>query len=229
MPRHPFVSMLAAWLSVGWAGSTLLAQAGGYTVKVEKLEPPTELAAGIAKGLSTQVLRVTDRQGQVLCEIWLRDMVPLSKPPAADAARYRDLAETTLVGVIRWVQPASDYRKQKIKPGVYTLRLAYQPEDGDHMGTAPYTEFLLLTPLELDKSPDPLPSPKDLHEVSAKASGSNHPAVFLLFPAKPVAQPQVRDHGHGHFVLHATTQGIINGKGVALPIAITLVGHSSAG
>jgi len=221
--------MLAAWLSIGWAGSTLFAQAGGYAVKVEKLEPPKELAAGIAKGLSTQALRVTDKQGKLLCEIWLRDMVPLAKPPTADAARYRDLAETTLVGVIRWVQPASDYRKQKIKPGVYTLRLAYQPEDGDHMGTAPYTEFLLLTPLELDKSPDPLPNPKDLHEVSAKASGSNHPAVFLLFPAKPVAQPEVRDHGNGHFVLHATTQGIINGKTVALPIALTLVGHSSAG
>lgn len=220
---------MVAILGVLWPISLIFGQAGGYSVKVEKFDPPKEVAPEVAKVLSTQVLRVLDKQGQVLCEIWLRDSVPLAKPPSGETVRYRDLAETTLLGVIRWVQPGSDYRKQKIKPGVYTLRLAYQPEDGDHMGTAPYTEFLLLTPHELDKSPAAFDSPKDLHDLSAKAAGSNHPAVFLLFPAKPLAQPEIRDHGNGHFVLHAGTSALINGKKVILPIALTVVGHSSAG
>jgi hypothetical protein len=220
---------MVAILGVVWPVSLLFGQAGGFSVKVEKLDPPKEVASEVAKVLSTQALRVLDKQGQVLCEIWLRETVPLAKPPAGDAARYRDLAETTLLGVIRWVQPGSDYRKQKIKPGVYTLRLAYQPEDGDHMGTAPCTEFLLLTPHNLDKSPAALDSPKDLHDLSAKAAGSNHPAVFLLFPAKPLAQPEIRDHGNGHFVLHTSIPAVINGKKVILPIALTIVGHSSAG
>jgi hypothetical protein len=119
---------MVAILGVVWPASLLFGQAGGFSVKVEKLDPPKEVASEVAKVLSTQALRVLDKQGQVLCEIWLRETVPLAKPPAGDAARYRDLAETTLLGVIRWVQPGSDYRKQKIKPGVYTLRLAYQPE-----------------------------------------------------------------------------------------------------
>ena len=37
---------------------------------------------------------------------------------------------------------------------VYTLRLAYQPMDGDHMGTAPYSEFCLLVGAEMDTKPD---------------------------------------------------------------------------
>lgn len=205
------------------------AQAPGYTVKVEKIKPPKEISRETAAVLSTEAVRVADNKGQVFCEIWWRKSVPLSKAPAGQNAAYRDMQETTLVGVIRWVQEAGDYRKQKIKPGVYTLRLAYQPEDGDHMGTAPYTEFLLLTPANLDKTPAAMDSPKDLHELSAKASGSNHPAVFLLFPPKAGSQPEIRDHGNGHFVLHVMLRAEHNGKSWSLPLALTLIGHSTAG
>jgi len=48
---------------------------------------------------------------------------------------------TTLLGALRVHKTEIDYRKQKLKEGVYTLRLAYQPADGDHMGTAPNAEF----------------------------------------------------------------------------------------
>jgi hypothetical protein len=218
------IGLLSYWASesVSWG------QAGGYAVKVEKLDPPKEVAPEIAGLLSPEAMRVLDPKGQVLCEIWWRKSVPLAKAPTGQHAVYRDLKETALLGVIRWNQAAADYRKQKIQPGVYTLRLAYQPEDGDHMGTAPYTEFLLLSPAKMDKEPAALENPKDLHELSAKASGSNHPAVFLLFPAKPVAQPEIRDHGNGHIVLHATLQAEHNGKTFPLPIALTVSGHSSA-
>ena len=75
----------------------------------------------------------------------------------------------------------TDYRKQKIKEGVYTLRLAYQPADGDHMGTAPNNEFCLPVAADDDKDAA-LMKPKALQETSAKVAGGNHPAVLLLFP-----------------------------------------------
>ncbi|MCS7014541.1 MAG: hypothetical protein NZM42_00305 [Gemmatales bacterium] len=221
-------ALLCCMLACCGISATLLGQAGGYAAKVEKVDPPKELSQAIASILSNEVVRVTDSKGQVFCEIWWRKSVPLAKAPTNPTASYRDMAETTLVGVIRWVQPGSDYRKQKIKSGVYTMRLAYQPEDGDHMGTAPHSEFLLLTPSTLDQRPAGLENPKDLHELSAKAAGSNHPAVFLLFPAKPVTQAEIRDQGNGHLVLHVTIQAEHNGKSFLLPIALTLVGHSSA-
>lgn len=205
------------------------AQATGYQAKIEQCDLPKEVGNAIAAILSTEAIRIVDSKGQVLCEIWWRKSVPLVKAPAGQNASYRDMQETTLVGVVRWTQPAGDYRKQTIKPGVYTLRLAYQPEDGDHMGTAPYTEFLLLCPASQDTKPAPLDSPKDLHEMSAKAAGSNHPAVFLLFPAKPVSRAEVRDHGSGHIVLHTTLRAEHNGKTFVLPVALTLIGHSTAG
>ncbi|GBD36865.1 hypothetical protein HRbin36_01993 [bacterium HR36] len=229
MRRYGRIIILAlGWVASGCgAAGQLWGQAGGYSVKVEKLELPKEINGAIASALAAEAVRVLDSKGQVLCEIWFRKSVPLAKSPSSPTAGYRDLAETTLLGVIRWVQPGSDYRKQKIKPGMYTLRLAYQPEDGDHMGTAPYTEFLLLCPVALDNKLSLFDTPKDLHELSAKATGSNHPAVFLLFPGKPVNQPEVRDHGTGHIVLHITLQAEQNGKTFALPVALTVIGHSA--
>ena len=46
-----------------------------------------------------------------------------------------------MVGAVQFPEVWKDYRKQKIKAGVYTLRIGVQPEDGDHMGTAPFNEF----------------------------------------------------------------------------------------
>ena len=80
------------------------------------------------------------------------------------------------------VKPLTDYKKQRIPAGLYTLRLAIQPQDGDHMGTAPYNEFCLFCPAAEDKKPDPL-TVKDLRELSTKST-DNHPGVFVLFPAE---------------------------------------------
>ncbi|MCS7167589.1 MAG: hypothetical protein RMI91_06190 [Gemmatales bacterium] len=228
MNQYRTLALLGCTLAYCSTAAILFGQAGGYAAKVEKVDPPKELSQAIASVLANEAVRVTDSKGQVLCEIWWRKNVPLAKAPTHPTASYRDMTETTLVGVIRWVQPGSDYRKQKIKPGVYTMRLAYQPEDGDHMGTAPYTEFLLLTPSNLDERAEPLDSAKALHELSANAAGSNHPAVFLLFPGKSVAQAEIRDEGNGHFVLHVVLSAEHGGKTFALPVALTLIGHSSA-
>ena len=84
----------------------------------------------------------------------------------AGGLTYREIQPTTVVGAVRFPQAWSDYRKQKIPAGVYTLRLAVQPENGDHMGTAPYNDFLLLSPAAKDTSADAM-EPKELHEKPA--------------------------------------------------------------
>ena len=68
----------------------------------------------------------------------------------------------------------TDYRKQKVPAGVYTLRLALQPVSDDHGGTAPYRDFCLLSPAADDRKPDLL-SPKALH---------------ALMPASPTTIPR---------------------------------------
>ena len=51
---------------------------------------------------------------------------------------------------MRVVKRLTDYRKQKIKTVVYTLRIAHQPMDSDNLGTTPYSNFCLRLPADSD-------------------------------------------------------------------------------
>src|SRR5581483_8878827 len=106
-------------------------------------------------------------------QVWFRKEIPAKATPEQlkSGLSYREVEETTLFGAMKVEQQYSDYRRQKIRPGVYTLRLGYQLMDGDHMGTAPYAEFCLLVPAARDESPGPMKEPKLLHERSTRASG----------------------------------------------------------
>jgi hypothetical protein len=128
---------------------------------------------------------------------------------------------------MRVVKPAFDYRKQKLKPGVYTLRLAMQPQDGDHMGTAPYSEFCVVSPAADDTKPDLL-EVKALNELSAKSTES-HPAVLLLFPGTgAAAEPKLVNKGMGHWVLLFQLPAAAAGQKATLPVGLTLVGASAS-
>src|SRR5581483_2497777 len=140
---------------------------------------------------------------------------------------YRELEQTTLMGAMHVVKQITDYRKQPIKPGVYTLRLGFQPQDGDHMGTAAYSEFLLACPAAEDKKPDTMP-PMALQELSKKATGGGHPGVFLLFPGGKDAgdAPKLVDKGEGHRVLFLKEAINAGGTKGTIGVGMTLIGNS---
>ena len=122
----------------------------------------------------------------------------------------------------------TDYRKQKIKPGVYTLRLAVQPMDGDHMGTAPYNEFVLLCPAAADTTPDLLEVEK-MHEFSAKSVGRKHPGMMLLFPNKaPAEAPKVEAKPKEHFVLSYRVPAKAGGANAFLGFSLVVIGVTMA-
>jgi hypothetical protein len=222
-----------------WAVSAILLLALGSwaadpaksTAKLATTEPPKELADPVRALMSDKTVQLSDDQGKLFCEIWLRKQLPAKA--AADELKkgisYRKLEESMIVGAVRFAQPWRSFRKQDIKPGLYTLRLGFQPMDGDHMGTAPYNEFLLLTPAAVDKKTDIMPH-KELSEMSSKSiPGSSHPAILLLFPnPKPEAAPQLVNKGKGIWVLgwkSDVTSG--SDKGV-LGLGLTLFGVTEA-
>jgi hypothetical protein len=204
------------------AGLTFGADAK-YSIKTGAAPVPKEINESIAKLLSDQSIRLIDDKGAVLCELWLRKEVPLKS--AGTAPTYRDLDETTILGAIRFPAQVTDYRKQKIKPGVYTLRLGFQPMDGDHMGTAPYPEFGLVVPADTDVKPDTMTA-KELQEMSSKATGGSHPGVFLLYPnEKPEDAPKLVSKDSKTWVLNAK-EATAGGQKAALGIGLTLIGHA---
>ena len=214
-----------ALLAAGAAG----AQEAAYSIKQTKAEPPRELNAAVSKQLSGQAIQLLDAKGGLVMELWFAKAVPAkaTAEQVKNGLTYREIPETTLVGAVRLPRQYTDYRKQKIKPGTYTLRLGYQPQDGDHMGTAAYSEFLLACPAAEDKKPDTMP-PMALQELSKKATGGGHPGVFLLFPGGKDAgdAPKLVDKGEGHRVLFLKEAINAGGTKGTIGVGMTLIGNS---
>jgi hypothetical protein len=210
------------------AGATPSWAADKYAIKLETAPVPKELKESIGKLLGDRTVQLLDDKGNTLCEIWFRKELPSKATPAQvkNGLTYRELEETTIVGAVRLAQPMTDYRKQKIKTGVYTLRLGFQPMDGDHMGTAPYGEFCLLIPADADGKAE-VTTAKELQELSTKASGTSHPAVFLLFPnEKPEDAPKLTDKGKGAWVLFFKEPVLAGSEKASIGFGLTLIGHS---
>jgi hypothetical protein len=224
-------------LAVGllWLGATapLQGRQAKYSLKETDASPPMELQAPIRDLLQPKSVQVLDPQGKLHCEVWFRKAIPAKATEAQvkNGLTYQEVEQTTLMGAIRFEQPVKDYRGQDVPAGVYTLRLAYQPQDGDHMGTAPHMEFCLLVAAKFDAKPEIEPKePKRLHNLSAKSISANHPAIFLLFPnAKPGGKVELADQGMDHWVIKQALQADVGGKTAPLGIALTVVGHSPAG
>src|SRR5262249_36709491 len=180
-----------------------------YNIKVtDKSEPPKELKDPVRKLLAEKSIQLSDDKGNQLVEVWFRKELPAKATDAQikNGLTYQEVPQTTLVGAVRIKDTLGDYRKQKVKAGVYTMRLAVQPMDGDHMGTAPHGDFVLLVPADAEEGKETF-EPEKLHELSKKASGTGHPAIFLLFPVpmKDLGKAPVLQKREGnHWVLIVT-------------------------
>jgi hypothetical protein len=208
----------------------VLAQGANYSIKVADDPLPKELNASIAKLLAPASVRFLDKQGKTVGQIWFRKDVPADATPGQikNGLTYRELKQTEIVGAIRFEQEWTDYRKQKVKAGVYTLRLGFQPQDGDHAGSSQFTEFVVAVAAAKDTKPD-LMEPKEMVEAAAKSIGTGHPGVFMLFPNNtPAAAPQLAGKDNNHWVLNVKEDVTVGGKKAgSIGIGLTLVGNAN--
>ncbi len=202
-----------------------------YSLKEAKTDLPNALAPKVRELFEAKSIQILDAQQKPFCEIWFRKVVPSKATPeqVKNGLTYQEIEQGTIIAAIQFPQPFKDYRNQNVKEGVYTLRLANQPQDGDHMGTAPHAEFCLLVSAERDKDPA-IMEPKSLFDHSAKSLEGGHPGVMLLFPNnKPEAEPKLVDKGMGHIVVTLPLKVMAKDKATTLGIGLTIAGHSTAG
>ncbi len=124
--------------------------------------------------------------GQKTLEFWWVKTLPLTA--GSSGATWEAVAEGTLVGVVRLSANYPDIRGKTIKAGLYTLRYALQPQNGDHLGVSPYRDFLLLSPADVDTSAATL-SHDDTVNLSKQALGISHPATWSLDPPIATSAP----------------------------------------
>jgi hypothetical protein len=199
-----------------------------WKASVEKADLPQELQEAIRAVLSDRAIRVEGAGGE-MGTFWFRGEVPAKGTPeqVKNGLTYREIPVSTVIGAVRLPKTWTDFRKQEIPKGIYTLRLAIQPMDGDHMGTAPHTDFCLLCPADKDPKPD-LMELTAVRELSAMSHDSTHPAVMLLFPnSKPADQPAVVSKGKGIFVLNAKRPVAAGGQKTSLGFGFTIAGQTS--
>ena len=179
------------------------------------------VAAAVRSALEPQGVRLALSDG-AYCELWLRKSIPDEKK-SASGALHPGLAVSTAVGVIRFLAPASDFRGQAIKPGVYVLRYALMPSDGAHMGVSEYPDYLLVIPAADDPDPDAVFKYADLMDLSRKATGTRHPGVFSLTRPSGTSFPAAAANDQGHVVLQVKARLKSGGD---TPMALVVKGQA---
>ena len=230
--RFPRAIFRAAFAVAALFAFAATAAAQNYTAATVSEAPPTGLSAAVQGVLDSQAIQVKGPNG-VLCEIWLRKDIPTVAPGGMTLGIvYPQLAPGTLVGAIRFPAQVIDFRDQRIKPGVYTLRYELNPVDGNHQGVAPQRDFLLLGPPAQDTTTDTLDF-KPLVKLSRETTTRNHPSVWSLMPADgapaqlPGVASQDSDNGTIQVLFFKENLGA---PGAAKPttMGLVVVGTSSA-
>ncbi len=118
-------------------------------------------------------------EGGWTAEFWFAKQLTTATKDVPGAL-YPQLAGGEFIGVVSLPKGMVDFRGQAIPAGVYTLRYQMLPQDGNHMGVAPNPDFLLAIPVASDPDPGQRFLYKKLTALSAKATGTSHPAVIAL-------------------------------------------------
>src|ERR1022692_1655427 len=176
MAKQPFLCRLLIWVVTFCAATTVFA-AAAQVERIGALSAPVASDA-LKQAVETKGYRIT-LDGGWTAEFWLAKQL---KTAAKDVpgALYAELANGEFVGVVNLPKGMTDFRGQAIPAGVYSLRYQLLPQDGNHLGVAPNPDFLLAIPVASDPSPEQGYLYKKLVALSAKTTGTNHPAVIAL-------------------------------------------------
>jgi len=164
-------------------------QAPPPAVEALKEAAPAGFAEPLRRELAPAGVRVL-QTGKPLVDLWFRTAVPTMEPRRGPGILYGSLVPGSLIGAARIPAGASDFKGQKIAPGLYTLRYAVQPDDGDHQDVTESRDFLLLCEAAADTTPGALDA-KALQKLSARINGKKHPSVLYLEAAKGGDRPRV--------------------------------------
>jgi hypothetical protein len=180
---------------------SFLASAGPKVESIGPLGEPS-VSEKVRSALEPSGYRVLLPDGATACEVWLRKGLALQSKTDTQGALYSVFPDSSLIGVLSFTRASTDFRGQAIKPGFYTLRYALHPVDGNHLGISPNRDFLLASPVAVDRDPGAQFKFEELVTMSKQASGTNHPAgLSLVSPEGQKDIPAAVQDDNGRTVL----------------------------
>lgn len=214
-------------LNVVFLAAAVVGSAGEYSVKTIEKAAPSEVSEPIRKLLQGSAMQVLDKDKPVY-EFWFVQELPLkSKPDASDPLKV--VRETGVLGAVMVHREQRDYKDKEVYPGVYTMRLALMPQDGDHLGTALHPYFAALVPAKADPSPEAFSNARSMIKASGKNTATGHPVVLSLRPSSGTKgeTPAINEPESEHKSVRVQLPAKAAGAEQARPVVFELVfeGH----
>ncbi len=207
-----------------------LSPARSQDYRVELIDAAPEarkLSAELIGEFSDQGIRVRRGAKRTVCEIWFCKQWSVETGFESTVERLYPFSQGQLIGLLHFTRRGKDFRDQSVRRGWYTLRFGLQPVDGNHEGTSPTRDFLVLVDAEQD-GPEIQWNASDLHRRSAEAAGSTHPATLCLQAATQGSEPAVHhDESNDWWVLHTVVKGVAGDKTTQIPVDLVVVGHAA--
>ena len=208
------------------ASSWGIAQEHGVEV-IQEPPPADALTDGFVALLADQGYRVKKGSNRTVCEVWLCKQWQLDGDFEATEDRLYPFRAGQLIGVMHFRRKGSDFRDQTLGRGWYTLRMGLQPIDGNHEGTSPTRDFLVLVQVA-DDAPQKSWDIEALYEASALAADSSHPALFCLQTPVQQSEASIRhDEANDWWILHVNGAGIADGQTREVALDIVVAGHAA--
>ena len=210
----------AALVAVAFAAALVASPvASAQALKAAPLDEPAPaaLAPAIRDALAPDGVRVT-RDALAVDFWWVKTLTV----KAGREVNWLGVAEGALAGAVRLSDEYRDIRGRAVKAGVYTLRYAIQPANGDHLGVSSYQDFLLLSPAAIDTDPAPAGHLRAV-DMSRNTVGATHPAPWALDP--PVTDEPLFTVGRNEMDLTYVVLELPTTAGKPLRFALVLIGR----
>ena len=201
--------------------------AADLSLKLADKEPPKELEAAIRAKLQSKSIQLLNGDKPAY-EFWLVSELPLESKPASFAKAIDSVKQAALLGAIAVPASQRDYRDDELSAGIYTLRLALQPSDGNHLGTSEFSYFAVLVPAKLDPKPDGITTYKALVSASRKGTSTDHPVILSLRPATSEGgeSPSLQQPAPEHKSVRVKIPAVVGGEKTSLLLEIVYEGKA---
>lgn len=204
----------------------LPATAADLTLATTEKSPPEGVAGEISAVLEATAIQLKNGEEPEI-EIWLRKETPLKDTPEEPRTAMKAIAQGTLLGVMAVHKDRRDYRDDDIAEGVYTMRFALQPQNGDHLGTSVYPYYALLIPVAHDTSLDGIEGYDAVTEASSEDTATEHPVIVSLRPADAddASEPKLTEPADDHKAVQVSLPATLpEGEKTSLSIEVVYKG-----
>lgn len=213
---------IAVWLS----GPNLIYSQEAFSV--EELPAPAAdgLPAELAQKFADKGVRVKSGTGRTICEVWPTKQWAIDTTFQPSEQRLYPFQPGQLMGLVHYTRKSSDFRKQVIPSGWYTLRFALQPVDGNHEGTSITRDFLVLVSVAEDLA-DKQWDDKTLFKTSGESIGTTHPAMLSLQRSEGGDKTSIRSVTDKEWqILKLAGQGQVGDKSSPTAFDVVIIGHA---